>query len=274
LAVTPPYENDALRYAAVEVRFPIADDGDPQHLARIRDAVREDLPVAQEEQQIGLALGMTGPSTQQTVRQRLSTRDRLTSAVLGRDGLALETTSYPGWTEFRDNFMRLLQALAEVRQPDGILRVGLRYIDEIRVPSVEAFADWDGWVSDRLLAPLGLDDEAGPSAATIALQYGTPPGFVTTFRAAPFSSGRTVQEEGPLRVPFSTPDGPYFMLDTDASWVDPDRQVPEFDVGAIVDILDQLHDPAHRLFEASITEQLRNDVLRRPREEVWGERDD
>jgi uncharacterized protein (TIGR04255 family) len=268
MADTPPYQNDALRYVAVEVRFPLVDDSDPQHWTRFREAVHEDLPVAQEEQQLNVTVGPTGPSAQQLTRQRLSARDRISSAVLGRDVLVLETTEYPGWTEFQERFARLLTSLEEVRRPDGVLRIGLRFIDEIRVPGVQKIADWRGWVSDALVAPFILD-ELEPSAATVALQYGAAPGLVTTFRAAPFASGRTVQEDGPLRLPFDTPEGAYFLLDTDASWTDPHAQVPEFDVASIVAILTELHEPCHRLFEAAITDRLRDDVLRRPREEVW-----
>lgn len=265
---TAPYLNDALRYVAAEVRFPLLDEGEARDLGGFREAIHGDLPIPQEEQQVSVNIGPSGPSTQQAVRQRYSTRDRVTSAVLGRDVLVLETTSYPGWTEFRERFVRLLEALESVRRPDGVLRIGIRFIDEIRVPSVESVADWSGWISEGLVAPLGLD-EVEPSGATVALQYGTAPGFVTAFRAAPFPSGRTVLEEGPLGLPYETPDGPYFLLDTDASWADPDRQIPEFEVQSIVAILNELHAPCHRLFEAAITDRLRDEVLWRPREEVW-----
>jgi len=265
---TAPYENDALRYAAVEVRFSPLDELEAATIADFRERVREDFAVSEAEQQVAVNLGPTGPSTQQTFRQRFYTRDRITSAVLGRDLLILETSDYPGWTEFRDRFARLARALEGVKRPDGLLRVGIRYIDEIRVPGVESIADWEPWISPNLIAPLTLDSTE-PSGATLALQYGTAPGLVTVFRAAPFATGRTVQEEGPLRLPFPTPESPYFLLDTDSSWADPSRQIPEFAPDEIIVILDELHAPCARLFEASITDRLRDEILRQPRDEVW-----
>jgi uncharacterized protein (TIGR04255 family) len=190
--------------------------------------------------------------------------------TVGRDSFVLETTDYPGWTRLREIFVEALGGLESTARIDGLARVGLRYIDEIRVPQeIGSPSDWAGWIDDRLVAPLTLDEEQTPATATTFLQYGEAPGYVTVFRAAPVPSGRTVQSEGPLRMPFETPDGPYFLLDTDAFWTDPDRQVPEFDLGRVAEILDQLHAPSSRLFESAITDRLRDEVLRRPREEVW-----
>lgn len=273
MSQTQPYVNDALRYAAIEVRFAPLDDLVSPIVNEFRDRIRGDLVVSEQEQQVTLNLGPAGPSTQQTLRQRFSTRDRITSAVLGRDILILETTDYPGWSEFRDRFMRLIAGLEDVRRPDGILRVGIRYIDEIRVPGLQRLRDWSHWISESLMAPLLLDPDNEPSGATLALQYGAAPGFVTLFRAAPFSEGQTVQAEGPLRLPYPTIESPYFLLDTDASWADPNRIIPEFTGDLITAVLDELHAPCVRLFEASLTDRLRNDVLRRPRDEVWSSHD-
>ncbi len=269
MANTPPYVNDALRWVAMEVRYPVVEEFGAVLPPEFRDRVQEEFPVLEEQNELSMNFSPTGPSAQQALKYRFSSRDRLASIVVGRDAITCETTLYPGWTPFRERFTGILYALQDARRPEGTLRVGLRYIDEIRVPGVATLSDWTGWISDNLIAPFRLLGDIEPSTATLALQYGTPPGFVTLFRGAPFPVGRTVQPEGPLRMPFATPDGPYFLLDTDASWADPDRQIPEFDVDRIVEILNELHEPSNRLFEASITDRLRDEVLRRPLEEVW-----
>ncbi len=193
------------------------------------------------------------------------------SLTVSRDAVILETTDYAGWTTFIHLLVDVLRALEEGRRPDGIVRVGLRYIDEIRLPEPpENFQAWSGWVDDRLVAPFRLIDQPSLANGTVFLQFGQPPGYVTVFRAAPFAGGRTVQQEGTLRMPVETPEGPYFLLDTDASWADPDRQIPEFTSGRLAEIFDDLHETCIRLFEESITDRLRDEVLKRPREEVWG----
>jgi uncharacterized protein (TIGR04255 family) len=268
------YQSDALRWVAAEVRYPPVEElGTRPFPQGIRERLGALFPVQEtfDELSVGL-VGPTGPSAQQTLRHRLVARDRLMSTTFGRDALILETTDYRDWTHFRGVLSDVLAAVNDVQQPGGILRLGLRYVDEIRIPhAVERFADWAGWVDDRLVAPVTVDDQAEPSAATIILQYGEAPGYLTLFRAGPFAEGRAVQPEGPLRMPFETPAGPYFLLDTDASWADPERQVPEFDVGNATRIFDELHDTCSRLFEASIEDRLRDEVLRRPREEVWAD---
>jgi uncharacterized protein (TIGR04255 family) len=252
------------------MRYPLVESLATGVPGDFRESIRETYPIHEEQAEFALAIGPTGPAPpQQAVRQRFLTRDRTSSLTVGRDALILETTDYPGWERLRETFANQLEALARSVRIDGVTRLGLRYIDEIRVPNaISSAADWDGWIDERLVAALMLE-ERPPTLGTIALQYGDGPGYVTAFRAGPLPNGRTVQSEGPLRMPFETPDGPYFLLDTDASWTDPGRQVPEFDLPTVVGILNELHEPSIRLFESAITDRLREEVLNRPREEVW-----
>lgn len=268
---TPPYPNDSLRYVAAEVRYPAADAwAGPVPPASVRDDLRPVFPVYEAANELNVNLVAGAPAAQQVVRHRFLTRDRLMLVTVGRESLTVETTSYPGWTALRAILGDVLRVVAQRGVPDGVLRIGLRYIDEIRVPDLVLTSEWEQWIDPRLAAPLGLHTDA-PTTAQIALQYGEAPGFVTVMRAAPIPEGRTVQSEGPLRVPFETPDGPYFLLDTDSSWTDPDRQVPEFDVDDVMGRADQLHDMCIALYEASIGDQLRNEVLNQPRDAAGGD---
>jgi uncharacterized protein (TIGR04255 family) len=268
---TAPYPNDSLRWVAAEVRHPPIDEFATSIPTAFRDHIRDQFPIPEEQTQLSVSVGPAGPSAQQVLQHRFVRRDRLMSVTVGRDAVTLETTEYAGWTSFSGLLVDVLRALEEGRRPDGIVRVGLRYIDEIRLPEPpENFQDWSGWLDDRLVAPFMLNNELQLANGTVLLQYGEPPGYVTVFRAAPFAAGRTVQLGGALRMPVKTPDGPYFLLDTDASWADPDGQIPEFASGRLAEILNDLHKTCSRLFEVSITDRLREAVLSRPREEVWG----
>lgn len=263
-----PYTNDSLRWVAAEVRYPPLSES-PGALPELRERLRDEFPVLEEETQLAISMGSGGASAQRLPRHRFVRRDRLISVTIDRESITLEATDYGGWTRFSGIMIGALHALEQSKLPDGIVRVGLRYIDEIRLPEPpQTTTAWAGWVDDRLIAPFGLDDQASVANGTIVLQYGQAPGYVTVFRAAPFPMGRTVQLTGPLRMPVQTPEGPYFLLDTDASWADPNREVPEFASGTIAAILNDLHAPCVRLFEASITSRLRDDVLTLPREEA------
>jgi uncharacterized protein (TIGR04255 family) len=237
-----------------------------------RERVHARFPVSEAAPQFTMSVTVGAaaqPGAQQFTLHRLLQRDRLRGIALSRDGITLETTDYyPGWSDFRDCLTEILSNLQETSPPDGVLRVGLRYIDEIRVPeSPETLSGWDKWVDSRLVGPLTLTSEE-PSRATTVLQYGTPPGFVTVARAEPLPEGRVIQPEGHLRMPVDTPAGPFFLLDTDASWADPTRQVPEFDADAIMGIFERLHTSCHDIFEASITDDLR-EFLRLTRDAAW-----
>lgn len=267
-ADSPPYATDFLRWAALEVRFPVRESlGVPGPSDQLREVLHASYPVHEEVVEVALTFAPGASATQQQVlRHRFFQRDRLASVTVGRDAVILETTSYPGWSRFRDQFAAIVEAFGD-DAPDGLLRVGLRYIDEIRVPeAIESAADWEPWISPTLAAPFSLRSTP-PVAVNVALQYGTPGGHTTLFRAAPFAEGRAVQSEGPLRMPFETPEGPYFLLDTDSSWSHPDREVPEFVVTDIIRIANELHEPSIELFEASITDRLRDEVMRQPMRE-------
>jgi uncharacterized protein (TIGR04255 family) len=188
----------------------------------------------------------------------------LASVAVTKEVIALETTNYEGWSSFKRSFADVLAALGEVSKPDGVLRVGLRYVDEVRVKDGPLdIYDWSEWIDERLVSSFRLLSPDVPLASgTLALQYGDPPGYVTIFRAGPFAGGRTVQEQGTLRMPLATPEGPYFLFDTDSSWAEPSRQIPEFSLDLIDEIAIRLHDPCSDLYEASITEKLRTEVLR------------
>lgn len=270
---TPRYPNDPLRWVAADVRFPPVDELTAEVPSAIRAHFKDRFPVSEPMAQLALSLGVPGsPGTapQQVTLHRMLQRDRLMAITLGREGLTLESTDYPGWTDFSRVLSELVDQLASASCPDGVLRIGLRYVDEIRLPTAPATTrEWLKWIDPSLMGPLNLGSEE-PSTANIALQFGEPPGYVTVFRAGPVPRGRSVNQDGPLRQPFPFPDGPYFLLDTDASWADPDRQVPAFTTDLIGSIFEDLHGRAHELFEASVTDELRK-VLRKSREEVWSQ---
>jgi uncharacterized protein (TIGR04255 family) len=266
VSTSPPYVSDTLRWVAAEVKYPPVDQLAANVPPALRERVEADFPILESATQLTITVGQ---QPQQAIVHRFLRRDRLMSLTFTRDSLALETSAYPGWTSFSQLFVAMVTALQDLIRPAGIVRIGLRYIDEVRLPEPPVDVQgWQGWLDDRLVAPFLLsDNDRAPSAGTVVLQFGTAPGQVTVFRAAPVISGRAVQEEGPLRMPFRTPDTAYFLLDTDASWTDPARLVPEFAAQPIAQILDELHTPCHNLFEMVITPRLRTEVLMRPRED-------
>jgi uncharacterized protein (TIGR04255 family) len=274
---SPPYINDSLRWVAADIRISASSALATAVPSELREHLRDDFELLEPVPALSVNIAVAGAAAtpvapQQVMLNRLIRRDRLVSLTLGRDSITLETTSYQGWTAFRGLLEAALRHIEQDSRPDGILRIGLRYIDEIRLPQSPAtVGGWAGWIDEHLLSAFALDQHDEPTQGTIILQYGTAPGYVTVLRASAVPTGRVVQPEGHLRVPSGTPTDAFFLLDTDASWTDPDSQVPEFQSEFTLNVFDDLHARCHRLYEEAIEEQLREQVLRRPRGEVWGD---
>ena len=92
--------------------------------------------------------------------------------------------------------------MERISQPNGVLRIGLRYIDEIRVPGIDsAPGDWRGYIDEHLLAatdPAFIPASLRPSEWLGLVQYQTAPDSMLTLRYGP-QSGYAVDSEGPTR---------------------------------------------------------------------------
>jgi uncharacterized protein (TIGR04255 family) len=173
----------------------------------------------------------------------------------------IETTRYLKWEKFRKIAAEVFTARSDVAPVDGIERVGLRYIDEIRVPVTDEGVDWGPYVDVTMLGPavlapeLGLVNEQWQGIAV----FHPAPGDALVLRYGP-RVGYAVEPGGDLRRP-APPPGPFFLMDIDSFWA-PSDEVPEFAVDPLLETSDRLHAPVRRLFERLITERLRAEVLR------------
>src|SRR5207248_1155416 len=57
--------------------------------------------------------------------------DRVWTLTLNRDFIALSTTTYTKWSDFRERLAKPLAALREIYSPAFFTRIGLRYRDRI-----------------------------------------------------------------------------------------------------------------------------------------------
>ena len=191
---------------------------------------------------------------------RMLNRDRTASVTLTAASLVVETSTYVQFEQYREIVRAALEALGAVDEIPGMQRVGLRYLDEIRIPGVERPSDWTPYVHDALHGPIGLlDATARVTQGLVEYEVGDNRQLVMRYGA---SSGWAVDPTGPVRVPESS-DGPFFLLDIDSFWTAPQDLLPEYSLDAVISVCNELHAPVRTLFEASITDKLRDDVLRR-----------
>ena len=267
-ATTPPFRNPPLALTVLEIRYPeLAGGFEEETLHVVRQAVRDLLPLhePQTQEQLEVTLGAPMPiSVQRRTILRFSSRDRTTALIVKQDALAVETTAYAGWSQsFRPLVEKATRALRDANPPDGVRRIGLRYIDEIRVSGVgKEPGDWKGYINDHLLA--AANPEIIPSGMQAqqwqgVVEYRTSPSSALTVRYGP-QHGHAVDPEGPTRRPSPPPPGHFFLLDSDSYWSDKE-EVPEYDPEWVMERCDQLHAPASEFFTIAVTDRLRDEVF-------------
>jgi uncharacterized protein (TIGR04255 family) len=213
----------------------------------------------------------TGPNGQPIQQQavvaafpRWTSRDKRTALTVRPDGFVIETTKYGSYDRVRELVSLVLEALLAVAAPTGVERIGLRYIDEIRVPAEngESRPAWKEWVDAALIGPTHIGANLGlaPTGSeglvvfsrddnrTLVLRYGAQDDYV-------------IQSTPELRRPLPPP-GPLFKLDVDSFW-QAVEEVPEFCPDVILGLTDELHEPVRGVFESLISDRLREEVLRR-----------
>lgn len=289
------YPNAPIVLVAVEVRHPTADLLNSAQQAKLKRKLAGHFPLSNPSVVTNVTVvGGAAPDMQHTTTTspRFTTRDRTTSVTFHMDALVVETTRYGQFERLLEQLTLAVDARLSVGDLDGLERVGLRYIDEIRVPEPSdarsaTATDWALWVAESLLGP-------APVAADLGLQASQWQGVAVFEPLAPTGAaaenglvsaspedsdplhgsdslvlrygaadGYAVDPGGELKRPVPPP-GPFFLLDIDSSWTSA-SEVPPLDRDEVVHITTRLHAPVRALFESLITDRLREEVLRHER---------
>lgn len=257
------YPNAPLQFVAFELRIPYSPglatlDG----TSRVYAALQNLVPIIQPALPAGFEIPANATVTITAGPTRMIDRHRGLSVIVGPSQIVVETSRYSQFEDFEVTLRKVLELVAEVAPIAGIQRVGLRYIDEIRVPGVKSPADWEPYIAPSLLAGLHLDDNFLPSASQGSVEFDIADSQKTVMRFGAME-GFVVDPNGPLRLR-NPSEGPFFLLDLDSYWaVSSDAEMPEFSPQAVHDICAKLRAPVRALFEAAITNRLRDEVLRK-----------
>lgn len=258
------YPHAPVVLVALEVRHSIAGPLSQTQQRKIKQRLSDVLPILRTGQLTNIA-GVVGAPESPTVHvekfSKFFNRDSTISSSIREGAIVVETTRYAGWERLRELVGNVLLARREVGDIDGVERVGLRYINEIRVPG-QPNIDWEPWVDTTLLGPAHRGEKLGfPAAHWQGITAFAPgPDRAAVLRYGP-REGYAVEPGGDLKRPAPTP-GPFFLMDIDSFWT-PSEEVPKFDVDQLIATSDELHAPVRTLFEGLITDRLREEVLRR-----------
>lgn len=258
------YPNAPVVLVALEVRHPVAEPLSRAQRNLIKQRLVDYTPIMRLHQQQLLTFLQVGaaPSVQDARVEefpRYFSRDSTVAVSVRSDALVIETTRYGQWERLRAIAAEAFDARQELGPVDGLERVGLRYIDEIRVPDLEG--GWEPWVHRALLGASVVGETVGlsPILWQGVSAFSNGPEFGVVLRYGP-RDGFAVDPGGELKRSASTP-GPFFLIDIDSSWT-PGGGVPEFDTKVLLSICDDLRNPVRDLFERLVTERLREEVLR------------
>lgn len=210
-----------------------------------------------------------GPEAPMSSRQtttkvlRFSSRDKRTSATFTPTLTTIETTNYDTWEALRELSEVVFSARSKIVPVDGVERIGLRYIDELRIPD-DPRPDWSKWVDPRL-APVELEEADGSLRVDqhqATIQYSTSSQGVQVVLRYGALYGPSSVGDIQLARPAVPPPGPYFLIDSDAAWSPVVGQdIPPLEVASVLEKADVLHGFVKKLFESSLTDRIRKDVL-------------
>ncbi|MDQ6662357.1 MAG: TIGR04255 family protein [Chloroflexota bacterium] len=111
--------------------------------ADFQEAVYSEYPRVSREQTVAYQLSPTGIDANPGESVwRFSTRDNQWSVIIGESAISLETRQYSSMVNFLERFKYLLEIANETLGIKDRLRLGLRYINEIRYPQAKSLSDW------------------------------------------------------------------------------------------------------------------------------------
>ncbi|QEN13591.1 TIGR04255 family protein [Mycolicibacterium sp. ELW1] len=231
-----------------------------ENLDAVAIAVDGRFPVT--EPLTGVNLADAGPGLPPRVEQRqgilLRNADSTESLTVTATTLSYETTNYAGLDPIRTAITAGCRALADAQITSGLQRVGLRYIDEIRVPNPPADArGWATWIDGGLLGPLAVAPDHVPSRGiqgVAAFDLGGRAGLNVQYAA--FANGSATLPQHLRRRPFQP--GPFFGLDLDGFYEFGTDEFVGLDGDVVTDILAKLDAPITSAFQRAITEDARS----------------
>jgi uncharacterized protein (TIGR04255 family) len=204
-----PLSRPPIREAIIEVRCDRVDLG---RLATLRDRLAERFPVARPFSLASVALQLPdegrgardGPEPGAHTDWRCESADGAEAVLLRADGLSYaRLSSYPGWNEFQDRFLRVWSLYVAIAAPIEISRIALRYVNDLRLP-VDGHFDFERYLTSVPRAPQGL----APEVSDFLVQMTLPGGEAGQRVAVTQATDTSARSDRELPV----------IVDIDASW--------------------------------------------------------
>ena len=251
------YPNPPVVLVALEIRHPSTEALTPSQVRAIKEDLHKHVPITKNASAVSTIMVPDGQgSTKVEHYPRLVDRANTLAVSVRQEALVVESSVYPGWERFKVVVADAILARLSQAPIDGVERVGIRYINEVRVPAASAEVDWTEWVQPQLSGPRTEVDPLPLTRWQGVGLYGQQPGRMVIFRYGPVEGGVGLDPRFDLRRRKPSTSGPFFLMDVDSFWT-PSDGIPEADPQRLKVICEEIHEPVSTIFENSITDRLR-----------------
>jgi uncharacterized protein (TIGR04255 family) len=243
------FSRSPLKQVVAQIRFPaLLRLGEISSVASFQDRIRGSYPEFQREQRAAFQVPVEQPSSLLTeAYYRFSDREGRWSVRLTEASLTLETKSYLTADDLAARFQQVLGAAQETLGLDERQRLGLRYLNELRVPEVTTLAHWSQWLRPEFVgfsAPL-FDEPVEHTAQEVRVRradgvFTVRHGLLKGSSLLPGKTGEPLAAE------------PFYLLDLDY-W--DARRVP-LDVKATLEQLQSFSRFIYRFFRWTLSDSL------------------
>lgn len=249
-----------LALVAAEIRFTDA--------ARLRQqATRDEITIALEERfpfaepveltDVNVSAGAL-PQVSKRSGVVLKNSESTESITILSESLTYETTAYKDFDHLMAAVAAACQALVDVKVRPALRRIGLRYIDEVRVPEhISHVGEWDKWIDRRLVEHLDVGPEGVAATMTQGVTtYDLGGGRGLNIRYAALNQEPVVAPQH-LRRKARFDAGPFFVLDFDGYQEFPADAETALTAEVVAESLAAVHEPCGRSFQRAITDKAR-----------------
>jgi uncharacterized protein (TIGR04255 family) len=265
ISPAPPFRLEDHRLAQVlcQIRFsPVLRIGEDDAVIPFQEAVRADYPRYVKQQGMNILITPAGVQQQTAMvgQHRFEDADGVFSAILTPEFVALQTSRYVDIDDFAGRVAVLARAVQEHYNPAEITRVGLRFINELRLVSPDPRVEMREAIIPALLGAAGSEELLpavarveqilelhGDDRARMVVRHGFQPNGGTTVEGTSVGEGA-----GPELAQ------PYYLLDIDAYCAE---QALRYNVDGVEAVLREFNDDMRSFFAWAVKESYRREKL-------------
>ncbi|MCB0931591.1 MAG: TIGR04255 family protein [Mycobacterium sp.] len=232
----------------------------PENLASLSAALQDRFPLSD---QISMGMGAAAapgqmPQMVPQFAQVLRNADATESLTVTSWSITYETTAYIEFDMFLTGLVASCHALVALNIRPALRRIGLRYINEIRVPEpMTDMRDWATWIDPVALGAMAITpDDVPVRTLQGAVSFDLGGGGGLNVGCAAIPQGGAVNPQFLVRPP--VPPGPCFVVDLDGYFEVGEGVTMQLNNDVVGETLTTVHGPIGTAFQRVITDNARS----------------